>query len=59
MEPHNSYVKLISIKRQTVTIHASGPCTECEKNCIEVAFKERLPHIKVVIKKAIESYNIE
>ena len=53
MEPHDSYVELIGIRGKRVIISASGPCTECEKDCIGTAFRERLPHIRLVIEKTL------
>ena len=47
-ESHDSYVELIEVKGNEVTIRCTGACAECETDCIGVAFKERMPHIELV-----------
>lgn len=51
IEPHDSYVELIRIKGKKVIIRSTGDCATCEKDCMRVAFNERLPDIKLVIRK--------
>ncbi|RJR19126.1 MAG: hypothetical protein C4581_05345 [Nitrospiraceae bacterium] len=51
LEAHESHVELIKIKGNQVTIRCAGHCTECETDCIGVAFKERMPDIILVRKK--------
>jgi Fe-S cluster biogenesis protein NfuA len=48
LESHDSFVELISIQGNKVIIHCEGYCSECETNCIVVAFRERLPQVKLV-----------
>ncbi len=48
LEPHDSSVELVNIKGNKVVIRAEGSCKKCETDCIGVAFKERLPHVKLV-----------
>jgi len=48
LEPHNSSVELIQIKGNNVVIRSTGSCDTCETDCIGVAFKERMPDIKLV-----------
>jgi Fe-S cluster biogenesis protein NfuA len=49
LEAHSSFVELVEIKDNTVTVRCSGFCAECESNCIKVAFDERMPEIELVI----------
>ncbi|MBI4848438.1 MAG: hypothetical protein HY808_07680 [Nitrospirae bacterium] len=49
IEPHNSYVELIEVKGRSVVIRCVGHCADCETDCIRVAFKERMPDIKLII----------
>ena len=51
LEAHDSHVELIRIKGNQVIIRCVGHCTECETDCIGVAFKERMPEILLVRKK--------
>ncbi len=48
LEPHNSFVELVNIKGNKVIIRSAGSCDKCETDCIGVAFKERLPDVKLV-----------
>jgi Fe-S cluster biogenesis protein NfuA len=48
LEPHDSSVELVNIRGKKVVIRAVGSCKKCETDCIGVAFKERLPDIKLV-----------
>lgn len=48
IEPHNSYVELMEVKDRAVVIRSIGACTECETDCVGVAFKERMPEIKLI-----------
>jgi Fe-S cluster biogenesis protein NfuA len=50
LEPHDSSVELVSIRGNEVVIRAVGSCIKCETDCIGVAFKERLPDVKLVRK---------
>lgn len=51
LEAHDSHVELIKIKDNQVSIRCIGHCTGCETDCIGVAFKERMPYIKLIRKK--------
>jgi len=48
LESHNSFVELTAIQGKKVIIHCEGYCSECETNCIELAFRERLPQVELV-----------
>ncbi len=49
MESHNSFVELIEAKGRTVVIRCVGYCSACETDCVRTAFKERMPHIELII----------
>jgi Fe-S cluster biogenesis protein NfuA len=49
LESHDSYVELIEIKGNKVVIRCVGPCRDCETDCVGVAFKERMPHIELIV----------
>lgn len=51
LEAHESHVELIEINGNQVLIRCAGHCTECETDCIGVAFKERMPEIILLRKK--------
>ncbi|HBH60470.1 MAG TPA: hypothetical protein DDX85_01755 [Nitrospiraceae bacterium] len=53
LEAHDSHVTLIKIKGNQVSIRCIGHCTECETDCIGVAFKERMPGIILIRKNKI------
>ena len=48
IKPHDSHVELVKIEGKKVVVHCVGSCTECEIDCIGVAFKERMPDIKLL-----------
>ncbi len=48
LEAHNSYAELVEIHDNKVVIRCVGQCSECETDCVGVAFKERMPHIELV-----------
>jgi Fe-S cluster biogenesis protein NfuA len=48
LESHNSSVELVEIKDERVIVHCVGYCAECETDCVGVAFKERMPDIKLI-----------
>jgi len=48
IEPHGSYAELVEIKGKRVVIRSVGSCDTCETDCIGVAFKERMPNMKLV-----------
>jgi Fe-S cluster biogenesis protein NfuA len=48
LEAHNSFVELVAIQDNKVIIHCGGYCSECETNCVKVAFRERLPQVTLV-----------
>ncbi len=49
LEAHSSFAELVEVKSGTVTISFKGQCAECEINCIDAAFKEWLPDVKLII----------
>jgi len=48
LESHDSSIELVKIDGMKVTISCEGACADCETNCVEVAFKERIPDIELV-----------
>lgn len=52
LESHDSYAELIEIKGKKVIIRCVGYCSECETDCVGVAFKERMPHIELIVRSA-------
>jgi Fe-S cluster biogenesis protein NfuA len=48
LEAHDSYVKLVKIKGNKVVIRCVGSCSQCEFDCVGVAFKERMPSIELI-----------
>lgn len=48
LEPHDSFVELITIKGKKVVIRSVGSCDKCDIDCIGVAFKERMPDIILI-----------
>lgn len=48
LESHNSFAELVAIKGKKVIIHCTGFCAECESRCVQVAFHERMPEVKLV-----------
>lgn len=49
MEPHNSFAELVEIKDNNVVVRTTGYCAECETGCVQVAFKERMPDMELVL----------
>lgn len=49
MESHGSCVELIEVKGKKVIVRCIGHCGECEYNCLEVAFSERMPDIELIV----------
>jgi hypothetical protein len=52
LEAHDSSVELLEIEGTQVTLKCVGYCAECETNCIQVAFDERMPEVNLVLKQA-------
>lgn len=48
LEAHDSFAELIEIKGNRVVIRCVGQCSECESDCVRVAFEERMPDIKLI-----------
>ena len=59
MEGHDSFAELIKVKGNKVVIRCVGYCAECESNCIEVAFKERMPDIELIIRRNSAAFKKE
>jgi Fe-S cluster biogenesis protein NfuA len=49
LESHDSSAELIGIKGNKVTIRCIGYCAKCESACVQVAFKERMPDIDLIL----------
>jgi len=50
MESHDSSAELIEIRGKKVVVRTVGHCAKCESGCVEVAFRERMPDIKLIHK---------
>jgi Fe-S cluster biogenesis protein NfuA len=48
LEAHNSFAELVEIDGNKVVIRCTGFCSECETDCVGVAFKERMPEIELI-----------
>lgn len=51
LESHDSCVELIEVKGNQVIVRCIGYCGECEHNCVEVGFRERMPDIELIIRR--------
>ncbi len=49
LDAHDSSAELVKIKGYKVFIHCEGECATCETECIQVAFSERMPDIKLIL----------
>jgi Fe-S cluster biogenesis protein NfuA len=49
LEAHNSFAELVEIDGNKVVIRCTGACSECETDCVGVAFKERMPEIELIL----------
>ena len=49
LDAHNSSAELVKIEGNKVFIHCEGRCATCETECIQVAFSERMPDIKLIL----------
>lgn len=49
LESHDSFAELVEIRGDNVVIRTTGFCAECETACVEVAFKERMPDIRLIL----------
>ncbi len=48
LDSHDSSVELVEIKENKVILHPEGECADCDTNCIEQAFREKIPAIEVI-----------
>lgn len=48
LEAHESFAELVDVHGKKVIIRSTGFCSECDTNCVEAAFKDRLPDIEIV-----------
>ncbi len=53
LDAHDSSVELIKIKGNKVYLHCEGECATCDTECIQVAFRERMPEIEVILKSKV------
>ena len=51
LDAHNSSAELIKIEGNKVFILCKGECASCETECIQVAFRERMPEVELVLKE--------
>ena len=49
LESHNSFAELVEINGNNVVVRTTGSCAECETGCVEIAFKERMPEITLIL----------
>ena len=54
LETHNSSVELVKIKGNKVILHSEGQCAECDTNCIEQAFREKIPSAEISFDNQIQ-----
>ena len=50
LDAHNSSAELIKIEGNTVYLDCVGECATCDTECIQVAFRERMPEIELILK---------
>ncbi|MCK5503684.1 MAG: NifU family protein [Thermodesulfovibrionia bacterium] len=48
LEAHDSFAELVRIDGNKVVIHCTGACSDCETDCVGVAFKERMPEVELI-----------
>lgn len=49
LDSHDSSAELIKIEGNKVYLHCVGECATCDTECIQVAFRERMPEIEVIV----------
>jgi Fe-S cluster biogenesis protein NfuA len=49
LQSHESSVELVDVRGNKVFIRCIGYCSECEDDCVGVAFKERMPEIELIM----------
>jgi Fe-S cluster biogenesis protein NfuA len=49
LESHESSVELVDVSGNKVFVRCLGYCSECESDCVGVAFKERMPEIELIM----------
>ncbi len=49
LESHDSSAELIKIEGNKVYLDCEGECATCDTECIQVAFRERMPDIVLVL----------
>ncbi|MEK7307592.1 MAG: hypothetical protein AAB089_00805 [Nitrospirota bacterium] len=54
LETHNSSAELVRIKDNKVTLHSEGQCADCDTNCIEQAFREKIPFAEISFDNQIQ-----
>ena len=49
LDMHDSSAELVEIRENKVILHCGGECAYCETNCIEEAFREKMPGVEVIL----------
>ena len=51
LESHDSSAELIKIEGNKVFLLCTGECATCDTECIQVAFRERMPEVELILKE--------
>jgi ribosome-interacting GTPase 1 len=54
LDTHKSSAELVRIKGNKVTLRSEGQCADCDTNCIEQAFREKIPLAEVIFDNQIQ-----
>ena len=54
LQTHSSSAELVRIKGNKVTLHSEGQCADCDTNCIEQAFREKIPFAEISFDNQIQ-----
>lgn len=54
LQSHNSSAELVRIKGNKVTLHSEGQCADCDTNCIEQAFRDKIPFAEISFDNQIQ-----
>ncbi len=49
LESHDSFAELVEVNGNNVVVRTTGYCAECETACVQIAFRERMPEINLVL----------
>jgi Fe-S cluster biogenesis protein NfuA len=51
LDAHDSSAELVKIEGTKVILNCIGQCASCETECIQVAFRERMPDVELIIRE--------